>query len=320
MSESHVPTDRLDFTGDLEPVIARVCEAYGVGNPTGFSAIEVGYEDCNVIIETESDKLVAKMFAKTRSPEDITRYTGIIQEVLKAGVRHPALLLTNQGEPTYSDSGITLALMQYVDGETFLKLDRAPNGEERRGVLEQAAKINVINYHPPYLYDSWAVPNLEDMLTRVKQYVTSDDMKLVEQAMALYRSVPVDSLPKAFVHGDLTKANVIKATEGGIFVVDLSVANWYPRIQELAVIAANLSYDESNPMTLKDKCKLIADEYSEFNPLTDDERKHLYAYALAAATMEFLGSHQEKYINGNDVPETDYWFKVGRESLQGAFK
>ena len=31
--------------------------------------------------------------------------------------------------------------------------------------------------------------------------------------------------------------------------------------------------------------------------------------------MEFMGSYQEKYINGNDTNETEYWLKLGREGL-----
>ncbi|PIZ97231.1 MAG: hypothetical protein COX79_03130, partial [Candidatus Levybacteria bacterium CG_4_10_14_0_2_um_filter_36_16] len=95
-----------------------------------------------------------------------------------------------------------------------------------------------------------------------------------------------------------------------------SVANWYPRIQELAVIAANLMHDDQDTMSLKDKTELAAKEYSEFNPLTPEERMWLYDYALAGVAMEFMGAHQEKYINGNDTEETDYWLSLGREGLR----
>lgn len=54
------------------------------------------------------------------------------------------------------------------------------------------------------------------------------------------------------------------------------------------------------------------------NPLTDDERKYLYDYALAGVAMEFLGSHQERYINGADSSETEYWFNLGRDGLRAA--
>lgn len=114
------PTNRLGYEGDLDPIIERLCAAYAVGKPTNFSVIEVGYEDCNVILETEQSKYLAKMFAKTRSAGDIARYAATMQKVVEAGVSHPELLTTSSSEVTYTDSGITLVLMRFVDGKTFL--------------------------------------------------------------------------------------------------------------------------------------------------------------------------------------------------------
>ncbi|MCA0228711.1 phosphotransferase [Patescibacteria group bacterium] len=317
MSELQTPADRLNYTGDLTPVIERVCETYGVGQLSASSIVEVGYEDCNVVIETDQAKFVAKMFAKTRTPVDITRYATTMEKVVQAGVHHPELLTTDTGETTYSDSGVTLVLMRFVEGKSFLELDRSPSDEERKAVLEQAATVNSIDYEPPYLFDSWAIPNIHAMLEKVEQYIAPEDLPLVEQAIAGYDAIPTDDLPHCFVHGDFTKANVIKGEDGKIYILDFSVANRYPRIQELAVIVANLLHDDGEE-TLEQKCKRVADEYSEFNPLNDQERKHLPAYALAGIAMEFMGAHQEKYINGNDTEETDYWLSLGREGLRKA--
>lgn len=313
------PTDRLNYSGSLNPVIERLCDTYDIGTISDFSIIEVGYEDCNIIIETEQDRFLAKIFAKTRTPEDINRYTTIKQKVVEAGVHHPELVTTTTGESVYTDSkanGITLVLMRFVEGLNFLELDRAPNDDERRAVLEQAAKVNKIDHHPPYLPDSWAIPNIKSMFERVKQFIQPEDLKLVVQVMARHVQIPVDGLPSCFVHGDFTKANVVKADDGSVYILDFSVANWYPRIQELAVICANLLHDENNPASLHDKSDVLANEYSVFNPLTVEERRHLYAYAMAGVAMEFMGSHQEKYINGNDTEETNYWLNLGRTGLR----
>lgn len=320
MAEQQKPTDRLAYTGDLEPVIDRLCEAYGVGTAANSSVVEVGYEDCNVIVETNQDKYLAKMFAKTRTADDIARYTTTMQKVVEAGVHHPELLTTSSGEISYTDSGITLVLMRFVEGKTLFELDRAPDAEERKAVLEQAAKVNGIDYKPDYLFDSWAIPNIRAMFDKVRQFVEPDDLKLVERAMAGYEAIPVDDLPHCFVHGDFTKTNVLKGDDGKIYILDFSVANWYPRIQELAVIAANLLHDDSDSGSLEDRCNIVVDEYSQFNGITDEERQHLPAYALAGIAMEFMGAHQEKHINGSDTDETEYWLRLGREGLRKALK
>lgn len=204
--------------------------------------------------------------------------------------------------------------MRFIEGKTFFELDRAPDDNERQAIIEQAAKINAIDYEPPYLFDSWAIPNISEMFEKVKQYIEPDDLALVEQVIAQYKAIPVDELPHSFVHGDFTKTNILESDDGKIYVLDFSVANRYPRLQELAVIAANLLHDDGTPLT--ERCQVVANEYSQFSELTETERQHLPAYALAGVAMEFMGAHQEKFINGNDTDETDYWLNLGRTGLR----
>lgn len=158
------------------------------------------------------------------------------------------------------------------------------------------------------------------MFNKVKQFISSEDLQLVEQAMTHYETIPIDDLPHCFVHGDFTKTNVLKGDDGKMYILDFSVANWYPRIQELAVIAANLLHDGDPTSSLQETCHQVADEYSLFNPLTDNERQHLPAYTLAGIAMEFMGAHQEKHLNGNDTEETEYWLNLGREGLKSALQ
>lgn len=50
--------------------------------------------------------------------------------------------------------------------------------------------------------------------------------------------------------------------------------------------------------------------------LAGPERKYSPAYALAGMAMEFLGSHQEKYIDSIDSDETAYWLHLGHKDLR----
>lgn len=314
MHESQTPKDRLAYTGDFEVLIRHVTEAYDVGEPVSHGVIEVGYEDCNVVIETSRGKYLAKMFAKTRKPAEVARYTEIMQRVIEAGVSHPGLLTTTGGNITYTENGISLVLMQFIEGKTFFELDRSPDDSECRAILEQAAKINAVDYEPPYLFDSWAIPNIESMFEKVQRFIEPGDLSLVVQTIERYKAIPVNELPHSLVHGDFTKTNILKADDGKVYILDFSVANRYPRIQELAVIAANLLHD--NVTTLQNRCEKVVNEYSQFVELTEQERKHLPAYALAGVAMEFMGAHQEKYLNGNDTEETAYWLNLGRNGLR----
>jgi hypothetical protein len=84
----------------------------------------------------------------------------------------------------------------------------------------------------------------------------------------------------------------------------------------LAVIAVNLLHDEESVPSLQDRIKMVLPEYNKLNPLTKEEEKYLYPYALAGVAMEFMGAHQEKFIKGNTSEETDYWLNLGRNGLR----
>jgi len=313
------PADRLNYSGDLGPVVDRLCGAYGIGKPAGYYVIEMGYEDCNVAIEASGGKYVAKIFSKERTPVIILRYGTIMKKAIDAGVNHPFLEKTSDGGVVYMDSaanGISMVLMKFIEGKTFLDMGRCPDDSERRAIIKQAAKIDRIDHHPAYLSDSWAIPNIHRTFQKVRKFIQADDLKLVERVLAQYDAIPAGSLPCCFVHGDFTKANIIKGDDGKMYILDFSVSNWQPRIQEISVILANLLYDKNDSLSLRDKAELVSDEYSGFNPLTQEERKYVYPYALAGIAMEFMGAHQEKYINGNDSEETGYWLDLGRNGLK----
>jgi Ser/Thr protein kinase RdoA (MazF antagonist) len=195
-----------------------------------------------------------------------------------------------------------------------LDLDRAPTPDERVEILRQAALVSKIEYKPPYIYDTWAVSNIHDMFESVQSYIASEDLPLVEEVIKRYDRIPLQKLPQTFVHGDFTKANVMKGEDGNIYILDFSVSNWYPRIQELAVITANLLHDTTT--TLRDRVETVIKKYAQFVVLTDAEKQYLYDYALAGVAMEFMGAYQEKYIHGNDTEETDYWLRLGRDGLR----
>jgi Ser/Thr protein kinase RdoA (MazF antagonist) len=313
------PLDRLDYRGDLGPVVERLAEAYGIGTPAEYSVIERGYEDCNVIVRTSRGKYVAKMFAKYRSKAVIDRYRVIMEKVVQAGVNHPRLQETSGGETVFAygpEGGISMVLMDFVEGRSFQEMDRVPNEEERKAVLEQATKVNAIDHHPSYLSDSWAIPNIGESYQKVKKFIGPDDLKLVDRVLDRYGEIPIDELPHCFVHGDFTKGNVLKGNDGKIYILDFSVSNWYPRIQELSVIAANLFHEEGDGASLRDRVEYIMNVYGASNPLALVEKRYLYDYALAGVVMEFFGAHQEKFLNGNDTEETEYWMRLGREGLR----
>lgn len=310
MSESD-PLARINHNSNLTSILGDACDDYQLGALEGFSVITTGYEDCNIITKTESGQFLAKIFSKDRSLVDITRYTKIISHVVAAGVSHPEPLLTSGSKMLHRGLGVSLIMQEFIEGSTFYDLQRGPSPDELDLITEQAAKINKIDYRPPFYEDSWAVPSINKMFEKVKNVLGEDDRRLLEKVTQIYQQIPTDDLPHSFVHGDIISTNVIKGRDKQIYVIDFSVANWYPRVQELAVMASSLL----EGFSLKQRCDLISESYEKFTPLEPIEKDYLYDYATVAAGMELIGACDEKYLQGNNSRENEHWLSSGRATL-----
>lgn len=104
--------------------------------------------------------------------------------------------------------------------------------------------------------------------------------------------------------------------DGQISVLDFAVANRMPRVQELAVIAANLTH--GSPQPLPQRTEILADLYSAAapTPLDHSERAALRAFSVAAAAMELIGALAEWHLHGNHNTETAYLIQLGLAGLR----
>lgn len=312
------PLDRVRNGARLSEIVDRAAQAFGLGSVRRWNLIETGYEDCNVEVETASGNHVLKVFAEARTADAIDRIVGILEKVEGSGVRHPKLSRAGDGGLLYTDTdtGEHVLAMKHVDGSTFRALNRVPSDDELADIIEQAAALHAVDYHPPLVYDLWAIPHISTTLRTVEEFLSPQQLHAVENIAQAIHDVQVGLLPHALVHGDITKDNAIVAADHKVWIVDFSVASWCPRIQELAVIAGSLLHDDQT--TLGDRVERVVDAYDAHSQLTAHEVDSLHRYALGAVAMEFLGATHELNLNGNDTDQNRYWLDLGRRGLESA--
>lgn len=209
-----------------------------------------------------------------------------------------------------------MLVMDFVPGHTLYDLDRAPTGGELAGIVEQAARIHSVDAHPPFVFDPWAITNLAALAKQVRGVLDTEQRHLVGRALDENAGIERGVLPGALIHADLTKGNVLLAEDGAVTVLDFAVTNRFPRVQELAVVAANLTHGAADPLPVR--VETIAELYSAAVPvpLTTSERVALRAFARAAAAMELLGALAEWHHHGNHGPETQYLIGLGLAGLR----
>jgi Ser/Thr protein kinase RdoA (MazF antagonist) len=258
--------------------------------------------------------VVIKVFAAGRPAGIAARTAGVIAAVRKAGVRHPRLHADAAGGQVHEYDRHQLLVMDFAPGRTFYDLGRPPDPAELARVVEQAVRIHACGARPEPVFDSWAIANLVPLAGQVGDLLGARQRRLVDGAIAELARVDFWSLPVTLIHADLTAGNVLLGPDGEVTVLDFALANRWPRLQELAVIAASLMH--GSPGTLPARMEAVARMYSAAGPapLTPAEEAALPAFGRAAAAMELLGGLNQ-WRQGNRGPETDSLVEIGTTGL-----
>ena len=310
---------RIEFEGDIVPVLKQVCTDFNIGDYCSHSVAPIGYEDFNLILQVKNGKYFVKIFANFRSDKDCQRYIDVATRVMEAGVNHPKLFSSNKGslyQTKIKDTALRLCVMEFIDGKTFHDLGRMPTIEEIKGIIDQAVKINSLNYEPYFLDDSWDISNFSKEYATVGKYLSVDDKKLLVPLNEDFERLDTASLPHALVHGDLISTNILRSKKGKIYFIDFSVANFYPRVQELAILLCDVLFDRRNLDNNVSIYEMVVDEYQKHILLTNKEIEILPTYLKLAHAMHIVGATREKYVNGNESEENDYWLNLGRTGLK----
>ena len=309
---------RIGFEGDSDQLIADVAQEFNLGVVQGSSVLAVGFEDCNIKVETDKGAFVIKAFATFRDVPQIKRYVNVMVKALEGGVNHPFLYKTRTDEYIYQHpKGVKLVVMDFIAGKTYFDSKTTPNDQEIGQIMTEAVKINALDLAPPKVFDEWSTQHIVAMYEKTKEFLGEEGRKLAQTAIERYSSIDFSKLSTCFVHGDLIATNVLKGEDGKIWVLDFAVSNLYPKIQEIAVVSTSLLTDLEAPTLLSERVNRAMNAYLDAGgTLTEYEQEVLFNFATGCAGQEFMGGHKLKYVDKDDSEESNYWIKLGRESLK----
>lgn len=315
------PQERIAYRGELEYLFADALRNYEFGLAVAFKPKQNGYEDFNLELQTTSGPLFAKCFADWRSREDCERYLQMIEAAYHGGVRTPKIYHNTSDAPLTvlmtGEVATNLCLMEYLDGGNIWESGRPLSRAEQAEVIRQAAIINKSPYRPAEVHDSWAIPNLAENYAQNRDKVPDDDKPVIEALLAQLQRVDIGKLPHAFVHGDIRTTNVMRHHDNQIYIIDFSVANFYPRIVELAVLASDILFDPYNPTAFIDTYGWMLDEYQRAGiKLEPYEIEILPLFVKLAHAANIIGSSSVDATNYISQAENDHWLNLGRQGLR----
>ncbi|MDD5181734.1 MAG: phosphotransferase [Candidatus Nanoarchaeia archaeon] len=310
---------RIKYNGRLEDISLAVCEKFNLEEFLSNNLVAMGYEDFNFSLETTKGKYFVKVFWDYRTDKDCKRYVDVMLKAKEAQIKTPGLLESKQGylcKLKVNDANLRLCVMDFIDGKTLYESNGPLNPKEIKFLARQAALINSIDIKPKPVYDSWAIVNFLEEYKKKGKFMSKPDTYLVKPLIEEFKSLDLEGLPHCFVHGDIISTNVMKDKKGQLWIIDFAVSNYYPRIQELAVLACNLLFDTKNESKSKDNLDIALKEYQKNIKLTEQELTALPTYIKLAHAMHILGGSNGKAKGLGTPKENEYWLDLGRSGLK----
>ncbi|MFA5797030.1 MAG: phosphotransferase [Candidatus Woesearchaeota archaeon] len=310
---------RIGFNGDLKELSKIICRDFDLGRFIACSVVLVGYEDFNFSLETTKRKFFVKVFSNTRTLDDCKRNVAVVVKLIDAGVFVPKLYPSEQGYLhilKIDQSALRLCVMDFTEGKDFFTSRTTITHEDMRTLARQAAVINSLNIKPSHIYDSWAIVNFPREFEKKSEYLEQEDLELIQPLIEGFQSLTIETLPHCFVHGDILRTNVIKDNNAKIWIVDFSVSNYCPRIQELAVLACDILFNKDNKIASEQNLNDALEEYQKTITLTSRELESLPLYIKLAHAMHALCANYEKKVNKNNSKENEYFLTIGRSGLR----
>ena len=304
--------ERIKNIRDLKKLSEEISKVYGLGQVIDYKHIAVGYEDFNMIIETEKGKYFVKILNKSRPTEEKERLVKILDKSIENGVTVPKIYKVDDqaiSKIEVDDKSVDVILMDYIDGTNMLFLDRDFTEDEIRQVAREVAKINEIDYGVEPYYDEWTITNFENEYNKKIDALDEENKALVKSVYEEWPKVDFSRLKKTYIHGDIIKSNLILDKNNKIWVIDFSVLNYLPRVIEIAVAMFGICLTNDREKTISNINALLS-EYSKYNKLDEYEIEVLPIIFNLISAMNVL---QTAYIKNTDdsFEENEHWLEEG---------
>ena len=310
--------DRIDKIDDIGKLSELACREYNLGDYIDTSIIEIGYEDFNAIITTSTGKYFMKVFRNSRDDNEVREVIKRAYVAEQNGVKSPKIYKNKNGKIVtninYEDSRFRLAMMQYIDGSNFFELNREATIEELRRISDLGSSMNKIKYKPNFIYDSWAITSFVEELEKKQQYISKEHLKLIQPIYNKFKEFNYSSLPKAFVHGDITQINLMQDKNEEFWAIDFSVSNYTARLNEIIIICNNFAVIPGNKLESEKRIKIAFEQWAKGVNATDLERKS-FQLLFDVANAIYLVNPSYETAMGNDSEENKMFFRLGTFGL-----
>lgn len=273
-----------------------------------FQPIFEGYEDVNIMLNTNNGQYVLKIFATFRSEKNIHDYIKVIHEATNIGVETLELIQSETGKDYFFYGNTYSIITKYFDGDNFVKTP--PTLDEMSEVTKSLAKLNTLNFDIDETYDSWGNNNL---VNEYSNTIVKDEgvKQSILPIVKYFENFDTYRFSKGVIHGDMQRKHVLK-NKDKLCIIDYGCMRNDLKVYDLSTFLAWFCLGEDNWDQKDDIFKKVINEYTKINPLSDEEIRSIKPLITASYAAYYLKT-QELMEQGDDSKETLDWHNSARD-------
>lgn len=289
--------------GEIEYFI----EPFGIGPLQAFEAVAAGIENSNYFISTDQSgfpselrtapegRYVLTVF-ESADIDDLNYYIELTTLLNRQGLPVPCPIRDADGNAVH-----------HLQGKPAVLVPRIPGEHPQRPSAAQCAQLGTTLGHLHLACLGWPVshPSIRGLdwvkatARRIEPLLPAQDRALLLQLDRFDRAVAGKSLPRAAIHGDIFRDNVLFDGDTLTAVIDFNSAGDGYLLFDLAVAVNDWCSraDGSLDDTLSDA---LLDAYRAVRPLNEDEQQAWHP-CLCVAALRFWVSRQASLL----LPQPD---------------
>ena len=267
---------------------AALMDRVALGPLQTFSPCAGGIENTNYFADTASGRYVVTLFERLRA-DDLPFYLQLMKHLADRGLPVPGPHADASGSLVLELKAKPAAVVDRLPGEHHL----APDDDDCRSVGRVLARMHVAA--SDFALDQ---PNLRGLawwnetVPVVLPYLDASQKAMMEDELAYQRHLAASSayaaLPRAAIHGDLFRDNVMFAGRELAGVFDFYFAGVDTLLYDIAVALNDWCIDQGTGRLDEERAEALVAAYESVRPLESGEVRLLPALLRAAAFRFWL--------------------------------
>ena len=262
---------------ELDAWLAR----YGLGALVAHEPIKAGIENTNYFVTTERGRYVLTLYERLPADE-LPFYLNLMAHLAKAGAAVPAPAADRTGALFSLLCGKPASLVDRIDGVPHLSPGEADCGAVGAALAQlhlaaQTYRTRLTNRRGPAWWRQAA--------RSVRPFLNGEQAEMLAAELRFQAGLNRMRLPKAAIHGDLFRDNVLFAGSRVAGIIDFGFAATDFLAYDLA-IAVNDWCNLPDSDLDTGRTRAFIEGYERHRPLTPDEREQ-WPTLLRAAALRF---------------------------------